>query len=202
MRVLVVGLGSMGRRRIRCLNALHVTDVIGADVRPDRRAQAKKEYSVDSVERAEEAIDGVDLIIVSTPPDRHIEFLRLSVERRKPVFVEASVVSKGLEEVRRDAERSGVLVAPSCTMRFHPGIGVMRKLVREETYGKVTNFSYHCGQYLPDWHPWEKVTDFYVSRKETGGAREIVPFELTWLCDMLGYPTGVKAFFGRTMEVT
>jgi len=44
---------------------------------------------------------------------------------------------------------------------------------------------------LPDWHPWESVEDFYVSNPDTGGCREIVPFELTWLNDIFGNPTPV-----------
>lgn len=67
--------------------------------------------------------------------------------------------------------------------------------------GSFLNFSYHSGQYLPDWHPWESILDFYVSKKETGGAREIVPFELTWLCDIFGYPEDVSGFFGKTTNL-
>lgn len=201
MRALVIGLGSMGKRRIRCLKNLGYSDIIGADPRADRRAQTMKEYAVESVENAEKAVDTADAIIISTPPDKHLEFIQLAVRKRKPSFVEASVILRGLKEVAEEAERNNLLVAPSCTMRFHPGIRMIKKLVKDGIYGNVTNFSYHCGQYLPDWHPWEKVKDFYVSRKETGGAREIVPFELTWLCDVFGYPTGVKAFYGSTMDV-
>ena len=41
---------------------------------------------------------------------------------------------------------------------------------------------------MPDWHPWEKIEDFYVSVRETGAGREIVPFELTWINDIFGEP--------------
>mgnify|MGYP001292388307 CR=1 FL=1 len=77
----------------------------------------------------------------------------------------------------------------------------IKEIVRSNKYGRVTNFSYHSGQYLPDWHPWEKVTDFYVSRKEVSACREIVPFELTWIVDILGQVKDGKAFFGKTMDV-
>ena len=49
--------------------------------------------------------------------------------------------------------------------------------------------NYQVGQYLPDWHPWENIEDYYVGNRETGGAREIVPFELTWINDIFGMPT-------------
>ena len=52
--------------------------------------------------------------------------------------------------------------------------------------GKIYFWQYQSGQYLPDWHPWESYKDFYVSNPNTGGCREIVPFELIWLTDQFG----------------
>jgi hypothetical protein len=57
------------------------------------------------------------------------------------------------------------------------------------------------GQYLPDWHPWEDIKDFYVSRKETSAGREMVPFELTWMVDIFGWPREVFAFHGQASEL-
>jgi len=91
-------------------------------------------------------------------------------------------------------------MAPSCTLRFHPMIKDLTSIIKSAKYGKVTNFTYHSGQYLPDWHPWEKVNDFYVSNRITGGAREIVPFELTWIVDTIGWPNEVKGVFGKTID--
>lgn len=43
-------------------------------------------------------------------------------------------------------------------------------------------------------HPWENVNEFYVSNRVTGGAREIVPYELTWIVHILGVPNEIKAY--------
>ena len=104
-------------------------------------------------------------------------------------FVEASVVhAERLGELGEQAQAKNLVIAPSCTMQLFPGPQRVRALVEEGRIGKVLSLNYHVGQYLPDWHPWEDVSDYYVSNKETGGCREIVPFELTWLIPMLGFP--------------
>jgi predicted dehydrogenase len=66
-------------------------------------------------------------------------------------------------------------------MRHHPSIKKMKELIAGGAIGKVLSFTHHTGQWLPDWHPNEDYRKFYVSRRETGACREIVPFELTWL---------------------
>ena len=91
--------------------------------------------------------------------------------------------------------------SPSCTFIFHPVIRKIKDIVESKKYGKVCNFSYHSGQYLPDWHPWEDVNEYYVSKRETGGAREIVPYELTWITDVFGYPEEIKGYFRKTADV-
>jgi predicted dehydrogenase len=82
-------------------------------------------------------------------------------------------------------------------MRFQPSIKRMKELIESGRIGKVLTYSHHCGQWLPDWHPSEDYRTFYVSRRETGACREIVPFELTWVNWLIGQPAtrvaGMKA---------
>lgn len=202
MNFLQVGLGSMGKRRIRCLKTLGHQNVIGLEFREDRRKEAEDLYKIQTV-----ALLGdvkwkkIDAMIISTPPDMHLDYMKVAVREGIPCFVEASAVLAGLSELNQEARKKKVLIAPSCTLRFSDPIKDIQKIVKSHMYGKFTNFTFHCGQYLPDWHPWEKVTDFYVSKKETGACREIVPFELTWLVDILGFPKKVVCLYGRTMDV-
>lgn len=201
MNVLVIGLGSMGKRRIRCLRSLGCGSVVGYDLRADRREEAKEKYMVEVVSDVGDVLDKTDAIIISTPPNKHNEYIKLAIENNKPAFVEASVILKGLEQLNNLAKKQSAFIAPSCTVKFHPAVKDIKNIVRSRQYGKVTNFTYHSGQYLPDWHPWEDVKDFYVSKRETGGCREIIPFELTWIIDIVGFPKNIIGFYGKTMNV-
>ena len=67
--------------------------------------------------------------------------------------------------------------------------------------GQPLNLNYHTGQYLPDWHPWERVEDFYVSVRATGACREIVPFELTWLNDIFGVPEPLACVKAKLTDI-
>lgn len=202
MKALVIGLGSMGRRRIRCLKHHGLTAITGHDARADRGEAAASEYGIDVIATlAAQDLERFDLVVISTPPDQHHLHLGWAIDARRPCFVEASVIREPLLPLAERARAANVLVAPSCTLRFHSAIRDITRIVHSGRYGKVCNFSYHCGQYLPDWHPWEKVTDYYVSQPETGGAREIVPFELTWLVDALGWPKVAGGLRMKTADV-
>jgi predicted dehydrogenase len=200
MKFLVIGLGSMGKRRIRCLKALGYTDIVGFDIREDRQKETAEKYGVKTVGKLKEvSVSQFDALIVSTPPDKHAQYAKIAIDYNKPAFIEASVILDEVKEIK-DYNKKNIFIAPSCTMRFHPMIKDITAIIKSKKYGKVTNFSYHCGQYLPDWHPWEDVKDFYVSNPVTGGGREIVPFELTWIVDTMGFPKDAKGFFEKTID--
>jgi predicted dehydrogenase len=202
MKFLIIGLGSMGKRRIRCLKSLGYTDIYGYDLRPDRIEEAINKYSITPLNKIEENIlESIDIMIISTPPDKHLEYIELAVKYKKPAFVEASVLYEHTHKALEITKDSDVFIAPSCTLIFHPVIKEIVEIVNSGKYGKITNFSYHSGQYLPDWHPWENIRDFYVSKRETGGAREIVPFELTWICHYFGFPNKVQGYFGKSINL-
>lgn len=200
MKFLVFGLGSMGKRRVRCLQALGYTDITGMDPREDRRLEASRLLGITTVDSLRSVSpERFDAFIISTPPDHHTEYARLAIDYAKPAFIEASVILEHVKEIQR-YNTNTTFLAPSCTLRFHPVIKDITRIIKSGKYGKITNFSYHSGQYLPDWHPWEAVADFYVSNPATGGGREIVPFELTWMVDTLGWPLEVKGMIAKTID--
>jgi predicted dehydrogenase len=200
MKFLVIGLGSMGKRRIRCLKALEYFDITGFDNNKDRTNEAKDKYQINVIN----SLDDIDFkkfnaVIISTPPDIHTKFAKIAIENNLPCFIEASVVLNEVNELKNFNSKN-IFIAPSCTLKFHPVIKQFKEIITSKKFGKITNFSYHSGQYLPDWHPWENVKDYYVSNRITGGAREIVPFELTWLCDLVGFPIKCNGVFNKTID--
>ncbi len=202
MKFLIIGLGSMGKRRIRNLQSLKAGEILGFDRKDERRKEAESKYGIKTFGDFQDAIkESPDVFIISTPPDIHNEYIKLAIKNKKPTFVEASVILEGLEELNNLAKKENVFIAPSCTFRFHPAIEKIKKIVNEGKYGKITNFTYYLGQYLPDWHPSEDIRNFYAGKKETSGAREMVSFELTWIVDILGFPKNIIGFYGKTLEM-
>jgi len=193
MKVLVIGLGSMGKRRVRNLQAIGEIAIDGVDMRADRRQEAEDHYQINTYSELP-LLNNYDAVIISTPPDYHLPYIQQCLDEKVSCFIEASVIQQGLPELLHHPNFEEIVIAPSCTFRFHPSIKQIKQLVTSGEHGKVTGFSYHMGQYLPDWHPWEDISEFYVGKKETGAGREMVPFELTWIVDILGFPQTIKGY--------
>ena len=71
----IVGLGSMGKRRVRCLKRLGISEITGFDPRPDRREETNSKYGIDTLDDWDRAKRlPVNAWIISTPPDTHIGY--------------------------------------------------------------------------------------------------------------------------------
>ena len=124
-----------------------------------------------------------DGVVISTPPDHHEEyFCNISL----PTFVEASVIPY----------KPQGNIFPSCTMRFHPTVEYLRKHIKET---KPLAFIYHVGNHIEDWHPNEDYRTKYFAKYVTGGAKEIVAYELCWLVDVFG-PIVMSLIIGEKLS--
>ena len=189
MRFLIIGLGSMGKRRVRNLQYLKAGQIAGFDPRADRRDEAQSKYGIPTFDDFDHALAAFrpDALIISTPPDLHVAFAKLALANNCHFFSEASVVDDEMDELLAlSRQRPELVAAPSCTMRFHPSIQAIKEIVASGSFGKPLLLTYQSGLWLPDWHPWEDYRSFYVARRLTGACREIVPFELSWLTWLLG----------------
>lgn len=194
MKFLVIGLGSMGKRRIRNLKHLEQKDIIGFDTREDRCKEANEKYQIQVFTDISKALnEKPDAMIISTPPDLHMKYAKIAIKNRIHFFTEASVIQDEMEEVISELANLDIIGLPSCTMRYHPIIENISNILKIGKIGKPLAFLYHSGQYLPDWHPWEDYRKFYVSKRETGACREIVPFELIWFTSVFGKISSVIA---------
>ena len=155
MKFLVVGLGSMGRRRVRCLQHLKAGEVIGFDLRDDRRSESAEKYGIRTFSDFEEAMSqSPDALIISTPPDQQREYALAAARAGKHFFTECNCLPDGVDDLVEVEEQGRVVAAPSLTLPYHPAVKQVSKMLNEGLIGRVLAFSHRFGGYLPGWHPW------------------------------------------------
>jgi len=184
MKFLQIGLGSMGKRRIRNLlyHKIPAQDIFGFDLSKDRAQEVKEKYKVTTFTDFTQADNEVNpnAYIISTPPHLHAKYFLHAAKNKKHFFTEVATTNDGYDKLLKLLDNNFV-AAPSCSYRFYEPIKQLQKLIENNKIGQIQAFTHHMGQYLPDWHPWENIKDFYVSKPESSACREMVPFELNWL---------------------
>ena len=162
MKLLIVGLGSMGKRRARLTKGIDAAiQIVGVDT-----------------------AESPDAALVCTAPLAHAAVIGELLDHDLPVFTELNLVSDGYRENMAKAAAKKLPLFLSSTMLYRRETQYIKQQVAE--FGKPVHYIYHIGQYLPDWHPWENYKNFFVGNARTGGVREIFGIDLPWLLDAFG----------------
>ncbi|HBP38754.1 MAG TPA: hypothetical protein DD640_08450 [Clostridiales bacterium] len=198
MKALVVGLGSMGGKRMRILKEMGI-ETIGVDMREARRQQAWQQYGVRAFPDFEAALlEKPDLLLVCTWPHDHMRYVRRALEQGIHVFSEDTCMDdldQLTEVIELARSKPHLVAAPSCTMRYHVCIQKIKEIIDSGVLGpRERSFAtYHGGSYLPDWHTYEGLGDYYAGQRKTGGGCDMITFEFDWLCWLLGDVRKVSA---------
>jgi len=196
MRILICGLGSVGRRHLRNLVSLGVEDIIllrsGKGTLPDDELSSFPQESElgNALERWKP--DGV---VISNPTSLHLEVALPSAKAGCHIFFEKPIshTLQGLDHLQGILEKTGKKVLVGFQFRFHPGLIQARRLIHEGVIGRVTGARVNWGEYLPDWHPWEDYRNSYSARRELGGGVVLT------LCHPIDY---LRWMLGDILEVT
>jgi len=143
----------------------------------------------------------IDLIVVATPNDSHVEMARLSLQAGKHVVIDKPIAGTSAEamELMMLARQQGKVLAPFHNRRFDGDFLTVRKLISEGTLGRVTLVDAHFDRFRP------------VQRagtwKEAGGAANGLLFDLgPHLLDqalaLFGAPTTITASVRQERDVT
>ncbi len=203
MKVVIIGIGSMGKRRVRLIKELYPEyEVVGVDARQDRQAEARNQSGIQTFSSLDD-VSGCDCAFVCTQPLSHANIITACLEKGWNVFTELNLVDDGYDRNIALAQKNKAVLFMSSTFLYREETRYIRKNVRASTASSDSrwNYIYHIGQYLPDWHPWESYKDFFVGDKRTNGCREILSVELPWLIETFGSIEKLNAVSDKMTEL-
>ncbi|MDR1638398.1 MAG: Gfo/Idh/MocA family oxidoreductase [Clostridiales bacterium] len=184
--IAVIGLGSMGKRRIRLIKEKFHDQVkmSGIDIQESRRTEVEKEFSICTYSTISESFKEhtIDYVFVCTSPLSHSLIISECLDYGTHVFTELNLVNDGYELNLQKAKERNIKIFLSATFIYRAEPEYICRKAKNERL----QYNYHVGQYLPDWHPWENYNNYFVSKSRTNACREIFAIELPWLIRAFG----------------
>ncbi len=198
-KILIVGLGSIGRRHVRNLRAL-LPDAELAALRRQPDAEP-----VPGVDHQYHELSGAiafrpDAAIIASPATEHLSTARSLVENAIPVLVEKPFAERleGLPELIEGAASRHVPLFVAYNLRFHPLLSRVRSMLARGGIGRVLSVRAEVGQYLPDWRPGQAYQQSVSARRALGGGALLeLSHELDYIYWLFGRPARVFASGGR-----
>ena len=201
MKIIVIGLGSMGKRRIRLMREHKEVELFGIDSQESRCAEVKEKFGITCYNSIDEAckVQNIDAAIISTSPLSHASIIKECLEHNLHVFTEINLVQDGYNENIALAKEKGKVLFLSSTFLYRKETQTNIEKVHEAKC--PLNYIYHVGQYLPDWHPWESYNNYFIGNPKTNGCREIMAIDLPWIVTAFSAIKDVKVMKSKNTEL-
>ena len=171
--ILIVGVGSIGERHLRCFQATGHADVSLCELNPVLRKTIAERYSVTSVfDNLERALESKpDGIVICTPAHLHIPMAIDAAKRGIHQLIEKplSTTLTSLDELQSEISRNKTVAAVAYVYRAHPALTSMREAIRSGRFGEPVQVVATCGQHFPFYRPAYRET-YYKDRATGGGA--------------------------------
>lgn len=173
MKILVIGLGSIGKKHVNIIKSLY-PDVQIYALRSDRNTSSYLDvidiYSLEEIEPVK-----IDFAIISNPTAEHEKTIKELVPHGFPLFIEKPVSSSlDIENLIISLIPKKIITYVACNLRFLDCIVFLKnKLSQVQGKKRLNEVNVYCGSYLPDWRPNTDFRKSYSAIAELGGGVHI-----------------------------
>jgi predicted dehydrogenase len=188
-RVLIVGLGSIGKRHAR----------LAREVAPGMEiiALRHREYPGRLPEGIDRSVSNLDdalklnpqAAVIATPASQHLDAALQLANAGVHMLVEKPIASstRGVSDLIDVCRARGIALLTGYNLRFCPSLLRFRELLQEKRIGSVLSVRAEVGQFLPSWRPGADYHETVSAKASLGGG---VLLELSHEIDYLRWVFG------------
>ena len=202
-RVLIVGLGSIGKRHLRLIREL----LPKADIRVLRHRECDDvpQYADGCFSTMEQAMAfAPQIALIAGPAPFHITMAQPLARAGVHLLVEKPLAASldGVVQLLETCRAHHTVLLTGYNLRFLPSLQRFRTLLAERAIGRVLSVRCEIGQYLPTWRPDTDYRQGVSARRELGGGVLLeLSHEIDYLCWIFGDVVWIKATLCRQSDL-
>lgn len=202
-RILIVGLGSMGRRHLSIVKQL----LPEAEIQILRRENTKNTsgFGVAQFNSLDEAKRFLpEIVVISNAASEHVNTALEFIGVGAKIFIEKPISNSTQEIVRliNALENSGGSLMLGYNLRYLTSLQEFRRFLNEGLIGKPLSVRCEVGQFLPNWRPEKDYREGVSARRDLGGGVLLeLSHEIDYLRWLFGEVSWVRATLLRQSEL-
>lgn len=209
MKILMLGLGSIGQRHLKNLKKIFPKAVYFAyrkknknlviqDVKIKKKANLKKYYKLIILNNLKKALEiKPDITFICNPSIFHYRDATLFANQGSHLFIEKPLYASNIQAKKliKILDKKKIVSMVGYQLRFHPAIKIVKKIILKKKYGNIISASFNNLTYLPSHHPYEDYSLGYAARKSLGGgAISSLIHEIDLIAFFFGFPKKVYGY--------
>lgn len=194
-RILIVGLGSIGKRHLKLARELRPD----ADIQVLRHQKSKEvpEFASGCLFHLEDALDFCPQIaIIANPASMHLDVAKPLAAKGVHLLIEKPLAasSEGVQSFLNTCAESKVVLMVGYNLRFLPSLQEFQRLLHKDRIGKILSVRCEAGQNLLAWRPDTDYRKTVSAQSKLGGGVLLeLSHEIDYLRWIFGEISWVKA---------
>lgn len=214
MKILMIGLGSIGQRHLRNIKRLYKDEAeiiayrvrglartFSDDMKIRENVSLEEEFHITSYSDLDEALaQKPEIAFITNITKSHIPCAIACAKAGCHIFLEKPISDslEGIDELFSIMDEKKLKIFVGYQNRLHPGIQYLKECLEKEELGKVLAVRAEVGERLTTMHTYEDYRDTYMARKDMGGGvllNQLI-HELDYIYYLFGMPVSVYALGG------
>ena len=202
-KILIVGLGNIGKRHLRILRGIHPN----ADIRVllHQSDISIPEHSNGYFKDLEESIAfNPQVAVIATPATFHLNFAIALAKSGCNLLIEKPIShnEKGIQELIHERDQQGLVIQVGYNLRFNNALMYFRKQIHDGLIGNIYSVRCETGRYLPSWRPDTDYRKGVSANKALGGGVLLeLSHEIDYLRWIFGEITSVSSKLKKHSEL-
>ncbi len=168
---LIVGVGSIGERHLRCFQAAGRVRLSLCETNPALRRRIAEQYGVEHVYDDLQAAlaDRHDAAVIATPAPLHVPMATRLAQAGMHLLIEKplSIGLDGIDRLQDELRVRRLTAAVAYVLRMHPALRDMKRQIDSGRFGRPVQIVSTSGQHFPTYRP--AYREIYYADHATGG---------------------------------
>ncbi len=208
MKVLFVGLGSIGQRHLRNFKeisdeydeiyAFRKTDsnLVIIDGSAQKVDSLEEFYGISCVSSLKKGLDlKPDIVFITNPSSLHVDIAIHAAKNGCNLFIEKPLSDslEHIEELESLLKEKKLNATVAYQTRFNPCFTIVKDIIDKRKFGNTKSAYFKWGTFLPNHHPYEDFRNSYAARKDLGGGVVLgLSHEIDMIRSFYGFPNDIS----------
>lgn len=214
MKILLIGLGSIGQRHLRNIKKIDKNVEIYAFRKLKRDfvlnnknkivgSNLKQKYHINEITNLSKINNlNLDAVFINTPSSNHLDNLELFIKNKLNIFIEKPLSDRSQKAKKYLNKINNIPIMIGHQLRFNQCLSKIKEIVDNDVLGTICGANIYHGESLKNFHIYEDYKKIYAAKKKLGGGVLLSQIHEIDYCNFLfGLPKFVYAEGGKISDL-
>lgn len=203
-KFLVIGFGNIAQKHISLIQRIKPNSKFLVLKKNPNERKKKNIIFIKNLEKVNK--NHIDYILICSPSNTHIEYIKKLSRLKKPIFVEKPLTNNltKLKKFHKYVSLKKLRVLVGYVFRYNDLFTKTRLLIKNKKISEIRNVEIKNSSYLPDWRKNKNYKSTVSANKNLGGGVLLeLSHELDCIICLFGVPKKISAklFFSKFLKI-